>query len=448
MSKLVSGTSLKSVFEIQYNVDKFLKSGGQGSIYQVSSNGKIYALKWYSRKNESLANHFKELIQNGAPKSNDGRGDKRFVWPQDLIIDNDGFGYTMDLINMSEYLTLHRMTYSLYILEENKIKMRVLCDICMNIAEAFDNLHSAGYCYKDISPNNIIFNITTGKILIFDIDNVVVSGIGGEIDGTPKFMAPEVILKKTKPDRSTDRFSLASYFFHLLVGHFPFEGKIRDVYVKNNKVMDESGFKYVYGTNAVFCFDPTDKRNNLNSSDYKKVVERWEYTIPPKLKEKFIKTFVTGLPFEKRTLRTTDKEWVKLFKEFKDNIVDCSCDKSYFPGVVKCIKCNKTLTSSNIKVRVKEKGVSQEREIIIKCNSKISGKAISNKYLQNCKILAEVVIHPQTGDKGLKNLSGLEWHYRDFKDKNLKLVPANKIVTLKNGRIIAFIRGEVQITVL
>jgi serine/threonine protein kinase len=448
MAKLNKGSALKSVFsDMTYIVDKFLKAGGQGSVYQVSSGGNVYALKWYSKKDETLKRHFKSLIQRGAPKAQDGSGDKRFVWPQDLIVNENGFGYTMDLIDMPKYHTLHRMTHSLYIRQDDKIKMRVLCDICINIAEAFDNLHRDGYCYKDISPNNIIFNISNGEVLIFDIDNVVVNGVEGEIDGTPKFMAPEVILKKTKPNTATDRFSLAAYFFHLLVGHYPFEGKIRDDYVKNHGVMDEAGFKEVYGLNAVFCFNTSDKRNNLNSNDYQRVVERWNYTIPLKLKEKFAKTFVTGLPFAKRTERTTDREWVKLFKEFRDNIVTCCCKKDYFPGAVKCLKCNKPLTPLTVKVRVKEKGVPNEREITLKCNLTINGKLIS-KRLSNYKKFAEVIVNPTTGEVGLRNLSELDWHYKDFNDKNLKAVPNKKIVSLKKGRTIAFIRGEVQIVVL
>jgi len=447
MARLIKGASLKSVNFGTYIVDKYMDSGTQAAVYQVSSGGKPLALKWYSGKNAVLVRHFLELMKN-IPKDTNGQADNRFVWPQDVIDSVDGFGYTMDLVEMNKYITLHELTYHLYIKEENYISGGILCDICINIAEAFKTLHSAGYCYKDISSNNIVFNIKTGDVLIFDVDNVVVNGETGEIQGTPKFMAPEVILGKTHPNSQSDRFSLASYLFHLLVGHYPFEGKLRDDYVEKVGPLDEKAFQTIYGKNPVFCFHPTDKSNNLNSVDYTKIVERWENTIPLELKQKFIKTFVKGLPFNMRTERTTNSEWVKLFTNFKQNIITCSCGKWYFSGAQKCTKCKKSLTTALVsaKVCVKEKNVNNNREVTLTASSIIKGEDIS-KIISKHTQLAEVVVNPKSGELGLKNLSTLEWYYRDVNDKNLLTVPQSKIVTLKKGRIIAFLRGEVQVTV-
>jgi serine/threonine protein kinase len=445
MARLTKGASLKSVNFGTYIVDKYIDSGTQAAVYQLSFGGKKLALKWYSGKNAVLVRHFLELMNN-VPKDNNGKADKRFVWPQDVIDSVDGFGYTMDLVEMNKYITLHELTYHLYIKEENYISGAILCDICINIAEAFKTLHSAGYCYKDISSNNIVFNIKTGDVLIFDVDNVVVNGETGEIQGTPKFMAPEVILGKTHPNSQSDRFSLASYLFHLLVGHYPFEGKLRDDYVEKVGPLDEKAFQTIYGKNPVFCFHPTDKSNNLNSADYTKIVERWENTIPLELKQKFIKTFVKGLPFNMRTERTTNSEWVKLFTNFKQNIITCSCGKWYFPGAQKCTKCKKSLTTVSTKICVKEKNANNNREVTLTANSIIKGEDIS-KIISNHTQLAEVVVNPKSGELGLKNLSTLEWYYRDVNNKNLLTIPQSKIVTLKKGRIIAFLRGEVQVTV-
>jgi len=444
MAKLTNGSSMTSVYNITYTIDKFLASGTQGAVYQVSSSGKKYALKWYSKPDSKMEKHFRNLIQS-VPKDQNKNPDKRFVWPQDLIVTNEGFGYTMDCIEMNKYINLHRLTHYLYIKGENHITGKTLCDICVNIAEAFRSLHSSGYCYKDISSNNIVFNVKTGDVLIFDVDNVVVNGEEGEIKGTPKFMAPEVILGKTHPDSQSDRFSLASYFFLLFVGHNSFEGKLRDDYVNANSVMNDAGFKEVFGTNAVFCFHPTDSKNNLNSTDYAEVTKRWEHTIPKKLKEKFTKTFVKGLPFNSRSERTTNKEWIDLFNEFKQNIIICSCGKEYFPGALKCIKCNKPLIKTS-KIRVQEKN-ERPKEVILQSNSILKGDTIS-KITSNQTKLAEVIVNPKNGELGLKNLSSLEWHYKDVNDVNLQKVPAGNVVTLKAGRTIAFVRGEVQVMVL
>jgi len=443
MAKLSNGATLTSLYNSTYEVEKFLDNGSQASVYLVSHAGKKCVLKWYSKTNERLILHFKGLIAKKAPKDKNNQPDKRFVWPTDIIVTDDGFGYTMDFIEMNKYTELHMLTHKLYIKNENCIKGTVLCDICINLAEAFNNLHSSGYCYKDISSNNIVFNIQTGEVLIFDVDNVVVAGEAGEIFGTPKYMAPEAILGTTHPDSQSDRFALASYFFHLLVGHYPLEGKLRDDYIKTNGVFDDNGFKNVYGTNAAFCFNPNSDRNNLSHNDYAKVVERWEYIIPLELKEKFYKTFVKGLSFDTRVERTTNKEWIALFREFKKNIITCSCGRNYLPGAIKCIVCSKPFAA---KILVREKDKTAQKEVILKRDSIIKGEEIS-KIISGQTKLAEVISNPKNGEIGLKNLSALEWYYKDVQDADLQRVPPNSIVTLKSGRVIAFVRGEVQVTV-
>jgi len=447
MPRLTEGTALTSLLNVTYTVDRFLDSGTQAAVYLVTSRGKKYALKWYSKNNDSLTEHFRKLIQNGTPKDQNKQPDKRFVWPQDLIVTDSGFGYTMDFIEMSKYTKLNKLNDRQYMKGENCVKGSVLCDICINIAEALSSLHSGGYCYKDISSNNIVFNLDTGEVLIFDVDNIVVDGNVGEILGTPKYMAPEVIMGKIHPDSQSGRFSLASYFFNLFVGHLPFDGKLRDDYIKTNKVFDDNGFKAVYGKNPVFCFHPGDTSNNLrNNDDYAKVVERWENIIPLKLKEKFNKVFVKGLPFDMRSERTTNGEWVALFKEFKGSIVTCSCGRDYLPGAMKCTACQKSLTKSSVKISVKEKGTMSEREVVLKSGSIIKGETISSIIAAHPR-LAEVLVNPKTGELGLKNLSALEWYYKDVNDANSISVPPATVVTLKSKRVIAFVRSEVQVTV-
>ena len=469
MSKLKKGDILKSIYDITYNVDRFLAAGGQGSVYKVSQGSKTYALKWYTTRTIEKIMRFKKLL-NSSPKLANKTDDKRFVWPQDLIDTNDGFGYIMSLIDMKKYLTLHKLTYLMYINNENKVSKKVLCDICINLAEAFKNLHDGGKCYKDISPNNIIFDINSGEVLIFDVDNVVTSGEKGDVKGTPKFMAPEVVAGTKDPDKDTDKFSLASYFFHLLVGHYPFEGKLRDEYKKKHGVIDENGFNYLYGSNAVFCFNPKDKSNSLEGdADYQPIVDRWNYSVPQKLKDRFLKTFVDGLPVNLRSERTTDGAWIKLFNEFKQNIVKCQCKKEYFPGAIKCLDCGKMLPlssqqttptntkqpqtpalpsgNSSIKISIKERAVPNNVEYVVKNKTIINGKSIA-KCLSQFSNFAEVVTNPKTGALGLKNLSVLTWYYKDPSDTELKEVSNKAIVGLRKGRVIAFIKREVQITVL
>lgn len=458
MARIPAGTLLVSALNVKYKVEKFLKAGSQGAVYKVSDSNKTYALKWYTKGNQELENHFRFLIQKGIPKKPDSKPDMRFVWPQDLIKDGDSFGYIMDFVDHSKYVTLFRAL--------NKPgyypNIKSLSKICINLAEAFDNLHKMGFCYKDISHNNVLFDKDTGVVLIVDNDNVVINGQQGTILGTPKFMAPEVVIGKSGPNRETDKFSLAAYFFYLIVGHNPFEGKLRDDYaLKNNGVIDDTGFKEIFGTKAVFCFDPTDKRNALTSSEYGDIVKRWENIVPDRLKDKFMKTFVTGLPLDKATERTTDKEWALLFNKIGLQPIKCDCGEEYFNGAKRCIKCGRVLSkdtyhmhsvNSNrintkvIKISVMEKGASQKKEYDIRENTVINGNEIGLS-LQQYFQLAQVMKNPKTGELGLKNLTTLQWYYKDVNASNLEIVPFGRIVSLKKGRTIAFIRGQIQVTV-
>lgn len=45
--QLKAGTVLTSESSIEYKVNSMLGAGGQGEVYDVESDGKHYALKWY-----------------------------------------------------------------------------------------------------------------------------------------------------------------------------------------------------------------------------------------------------------------------------------------------------------------------------------------------------------------------------------------------------------------
>lgn len=467
MAKLPDGLLLKSLTGTTYTVKRFIASGSQGSVYEVANGSQSFALKWYSNGNNVLKSHFRELLQYGTPKCKDNRPDERFIWPEDLVDYNGGFGYIMDFVDMSQYTTLFKLITinSLY------PTLDVLCTICREMADAFDNLHTRGLCYKDLSHNNILINNRTGEIRIFDVDNVCVSGAKGSIAGTPKFMAPEVILGKAGPDRESDKFSLAAIYFYLFLGHNPLEGKLRDDYVAKNGPLDPKSYNVIYGDNATFCFNEQDRRNRLDHDEiYKFIIKRWNCIIPPKLKRKFEKTFVTALSPDKRTGRTTDKEWISLFDDLKGSIHRCKCGNEYFEGAAQCYKCSAPLASASQSapaptpvqvaaptprvtgskatalLSVREINVASPHTVELAANDVISGSDIGNS-LSNHTSFARVLQSPDGNELGLKNMSTLEWYYKDPGSADLNTIAPGKIIALKSGRIIAFIKGTIQATV-
>ncbi len=90
--ELKAGTILTSESGTKYTVKSLLGAGGQGEVYDVESEGKHYALKWYfkgsatSRQKKTL----ETIIAKGSP-------DKSFLWPMELVApqSSEVFGYIM-----------------------------------------------------------------------------------------------------------------------------------------------------------------------------------------------------------------------------------------------------------------------------------------------------------------------------------------------------------------
>ena len=203
-------------------VVKCLGAGGQGEVYEVLSEGRRLALKWYFLQTgtDKQKVMIEKLIQSGKP-------DERFLWPVDVveISRKKSFGYLMPL----------RPTQFSNIVDLMKRRIEPSFDAvitaCIQLADSFHKLHEKQLCYRDISFGNFFFHGRTGDILICDNDNVTHSTIqAAGVLGTPRFMAPEVVRGIKKPDAQTDLFSLSILIFYMLMMHHPLEGKLEKKY--------------------------------------------------------------------------------------------------------------------------------------------------------------------------------------------------------------------------
>ena len=79
MGSLKVGDTVKMKYGGEAKVLAEFGSGGQGTVYKVSYNGKEYALKWYHKdvfkgKEKDFYQNHENNIQKGAPT-------KDFLWP-------------------------------------------------------------------------------------------------------------------------------------------------------------------------------------------------------------------------------------------------------------------------------------------------------------------------------------------------------------------------------
>jgi serine/threonine protein kinase len=92
--------------------------------------------------------------------------------------------------------------------------------IMQAILDAIAHAHAAGIIHRDLKPSNILIDDDElPRVMDFGIAarTGALAGDGGQLTGTPAYMAPEYILQRTSSERS-DIFSAGMVFYELLTG--------------------------------------------------------------------------------------------------------------------------------------------------------------------------------------------------------------------------------------
>lgn len=284
--------------------------GAQGDVYKVVYNGQNKALKWYRSDvfldRAKFIDNLKRNVTNGVPS-------EEFLWPLDITEETEEgcFGYVMDLrptnYKQADEVLLKPSLFSSY---------RRIIDACLNVAHAFRRLHAAGYVYRDINAGNFFIDPSTGKVLICDNDNVGPDGVDSGIRGTPRFMAPEIVVNNVPPTEKSDRHSLSVIIFLLMMMQHPLEGRRADM-------LDADTQKRLYGTDPLFIFDPTDS-SNAPLDDSSNAINLWG-TLPSHMKEMFVRAFSRDALL-KPNRRPTEIEWIRQLTRLRSEVVTCpSC---------------------------------------------------------------------------------------------------------------------------
>jgi eukaryotic-like serine/threonine-protein kinase len=419
--QLKPGTFLTSESSNKYKVVSLLGAGGQGEVYDVECNGNHYALKWYfkhmaTQEQKSILDN---LISRGAP-------DASFLWPQDLIFRSLGesFGYIMPL-RPKNYKSIVDMMK-----RRAEPSFYALCRAAFNLTNGYEKLHSMGYSYRDISFGNLFFDPDNGDVLICDNDNVSANGVdNSSVYGTPRFMAPEIVIGKAKPSRNTDLFSLSVLLFYMFMMGHPLEGKLE----ADIKCMDIHAMNKLYGTNPVFVFDPNNKTNRPVRGYQDNVLIYWDL-YPQSIKDLFTQSFTVGLTTPGK--RVTEKKWMETFVNLMCGISKCSCGAEVFydenkvkQGVAHtCWNCGKTVVFPASLIIGKNR-------ILLQKDAQIYAHHITGNYDMNT-VVGTVVQNPKNPNLwGIRNDSADNWTYIKADGQQIPVASGRSAAIAKDAKI-------------
>jgi serine/threonine protein kinase len=413
-------------------VKAFLGGGGQGEVYRAQMSGGDVALKWYFPRTATPAQRFalEALIRKGAP-------DQRFLWPIDLVSASgvQGFGYVMALRDPG-----YRSLFDLMKRRSNPT-FSALATAGLQLADGFLKLHAQGWCYRDISFGNVFLEPGTGEILICDNDNVAVDGSAAAlVEGTPRFMAPEIVRGEADPSTHTDLFSLAVLLFYMFMFHHPLEGK----HELSIRCMDLPAMKKLYGTQAVFIFDPRDPSNKPVAGYHDNALAFWPL-YPQFLRDLFVRSFTAGLR-DARNGRVRESEWRAAMARLRDCIVYCpACGHQSFvdPGLGEDTARTGSCWSCGAPIPLPLRLILGHNLVVLNYDTSLYPHHLDIDRLYDFgQPMAAVAQHPSDPRVwGLKNLSAAKWVVTK-PDGGTSDVAPGLSVSLSPGARISFGRVE------
>lgn len=414
---LENGFRVKTLFGGTAIVEKYLAEGGQGAVYVVNYNGEKKALKWYKKnalgKNPpAFYDNIKQNVMRGSPSP-------EFLWPLDVTEWVDGtFGYIMDLrpegyYEVTEFMLRH-VTFKSF---------RTVIDAALHIVSAYRILHNEGYSYLDLNDGNFFINPQNGKVLICDNDNVAPEGKDTGIVGKPRYMAPEIVLGKNKPNSLSDRFSMSLILYILFCLNHPLEGK-RYLIPGLTAAHQEK----LYGSEALFMMDPDDNSNGPHPVIHKNSITMWR-CLPEYMRKIFLSAF-NQQALQRPAARPKEIDWLKVLTRFRSEIVQCSCGNEIFIEDGKPCRCDGCRKMANVPFRLElsEYSIPAIKDTrVYRCQL---GVCDANEALTPVAHIVEKKDAP--GVFGIRNKTDRRWDAVTTKGTARKVAP-DEVIPVKPG---------------
>lgn len=325
MRPLTKGMMIMLTDGRRVKVKELLGEGAQGWVYLVDCPERAHdihcnhvnmALKWYKKCPSQ------EFLDNLSKNANEGAPSSHFIWPEAVCRKQVGStGYVMRL-RPSDFHELSDFRLAKVRFQSFSAILRA----CMETCEAFRQLHARGLSYQDLNDGGFFINPKSGQVYICDNDNVFPNGENSGVAGKARYMAPEIVMGKNRPDTYSDRFSLAVILFMYLFIDHPFEGENVIAY----PCLTEEIERRLFGEDLCFIYD--DSKTNLPVKGVHNNVLLFWPMWPESLKELFKQEF-SKEKLRNPQKRMTELEWINHFMQVRDQLVLCpNCGDESFVG--------------------------------------------------------------------------------------------------------------------
>jgi tetratricopeptide (TPR) repeat protein len=205
----------------RYEIEEVLGRGGMAVVYRVHDkrmDRRVALKRGWSRKADRLERNsallereYHTLAQLAHP---------RIIAVYDYGRDGRGPYYTMELLDGVDMESVGRLPW------------QQTCAVLRDVASSLAILHSRGLVHRDVSSRNVRYG-SDGYVKLLDFGAMTASGVAKDVVGTPRFMAPEMVVMQAL-DARTDLFSLGALGYFLLTGRDAYPARrmsdLRDVW--------------------------------------------------------------------------------------------------------------------------------------------------------------------------------------------------------------------------
>jgi len=331
--------------------DKRLASGGEGQVYLTTSG--THVVKLYANPQNWRGQTVGHIIEKGKGVCADTTWRQLFCWP-DGIVTSPCLGVRMPcadrkLVKLGYFLS----PKTLKLIRAGRhpaVQPEVLgtwagrLGIAIKMARAAGRLHMSGLCHADLSENNFIVDPRSGRVALIDLDGLVEEGrLPATVYGTPRFQAPELVMRQATPTCNTDRHALSVLIYQtLFYGQHPLlrrgTKRRRDI----PPSVGEEEERLELGSRALFIEHPTKAANRPEGPFLSCDV------LGPLAASVARQAFVDGLHDPGK--RPMPAAWEKALVRTADRLLTCPnarCEGKYFPlpqtGQVRCPWCDALL---------------------------------------------------------------------------------------------------------